>query len=132
VVVNKVDKENCRPEEVYEQIFELFFNLEATEDQLDFPVIYGSSKQGWMSTDWQKPTTDIFALLDTVVSTIPPAPVNEGTLQMQITSLDYSSFVGRIAIGRVHRGTIKENQPVTLIKRDGKLVKSRVKRIIYF
>ncbi len=132
VVVNKVDKENCRPEEVYEQIFELFFNLEATEDQLDFPVIYGSSKQGWMSTDWQKPTTDIFALLDTVVSTIPPAPTNEGTLQMQITSLDYSSFVGRIAVGRVHRGAIKENQPVTLIKRDGKMVKSRVKELYTF
>ncbi|HTM97621.1 MAG TPA: translational GTPase TypA [Pedobacter sp.] len=132
VVVNKVDKENCRPEEVYEQIFELFFNLEATEDQLDFPVIYGSSKQGWMSTDWQKPTTDIFALLDTVVATIPPAPTNEGTLQMQITSLDYSSFVGRIAVGRVHRGSIKENQPVTLIKRDGKLVKSRVKELYTF
>jgi GTP-binding protein len=132
VVVNKVDKENCRPEEVYEQIFELFFNLEATEDQLDFPVIYGSSKQGWMSTDWQKPTTDIFALLDAVVENIPPAPVNEGNLQMQITSLDYSSFVGRIAIGRVHRGTIKENQPVTLIKRDGKLVKSRVKELYTF
>ena len=132
VVVNKVDKENCRPEEVYEQIFELFFNLEATEDQLDFPVIYGSSKQGWMSTDWQKPTTDIFALLDTVVSTIPPAPSNEGTLQMQITSLDYSSFVGRIAVGRVHRGSIKENQPVTLIKRDGKMVKSRVKELYTF
>jgi GTP-binding protein len=132
VVVNKVDKENCRPEEVYEQIFELFFNLEATEDQLDFPVIYGSSKQGWMSTDWQKPTTDIFALLDTVVSTIPPAPFYEGTLQMQITSLDYSSFVGRIAVGRVHRGVIKENQPVTLIKRDGKMVKSRVKELYTF
>jgi GTP-binding protein len=132
VVVNKVDKENCRPEEVYEQIFELFFNLEATEDQLDFPVIYGSSKQGWMSTDWQKPTTDIFALLDTVVATIPPAPSNEGTLQMQITSLDYSSFVGRIAVGRVHRGAIKENQPVTLIKRDGKMVKSRVKELYTF
>ncbi|KQC01398.1 translational GTPase TypA [Pedobacter sp. Hv1] len=132
VVVNKVDKENCRPEEVYEQIFELFFNLEATEDQLDFPVIYGSSKQGWMSTDWQKPTTDIFALLDTVVATIPPAPSNEGTLQMQITSLDYSSFVGRIAVGRVHRGSIKENQPVTLIKRDGKMVKSRVKELYTF
>ncbi|SEQ84413.1 translational GTPase TypA [Pedobacter rhizosphaerae] len=132
VVVNKVDKENCRPEEVYEQIFELFFNLEATEEQLDFPVIYGSSKQGWMSTDWQKPTTDIFALLDAVVANIPPAPINEGTLQMQITSLDYSSFVGRIAIGRVHRGTIKENQPVTLIKRDGKVVKSRVKELYTF
>ncbi len=132
VVVNKVDKENCRPEEVYEQIFELFFNLEATEDQLDFPVIYGSSKQGWMSTDWQKPTTDIFALLDAVVATIPPAPYYEGTLQMQITSLDYSSFVGRIAVGRVHRGVIKENQPVTLIKRDGKMVKSRVKELYTF
>ncbi|ALL04313.1 translational GTPase TypA [Pedobacter gandavensis] len=132
VVVNKVDKENCRPEEVYEQIFELFFNLEATEDQLDFPVIYGSSKQGWMSTDWQKPTTDIFALLDAVVANIPPAPTNEGTLQMQITSLDYSSFVGRIAVGRVHRGSIKENQPVTLIKRDGKTVKSRVKELYTF
>ena len=132
VVVNKVDKENCRPEEVYEQIFELFFNLEATEDQLDFPVIYGSSKQGWMSTDWKVPTTDIFALLDTVVAIIPPAPYYEGTLQMQITSLDYSSFVGRIAVGRVHRGVIKENQPVTLIKRDGKMVKSRVKELYTF
>jgi len=132
VVVNKVDKENCRPEEVYEQIFELFFNLEATEDQLDFTVIYGSSKQGWMSTDWKVPTTDIFALLDAVVANIPPAPINDGTLQMQITSLDYSSFVGRIAIGRVHRGTIKENQPVTLIKRDGKIVKSRVKELYTF
>jgi GTP-binding protein len=132
VVVNKVYKENCRPEEVYEQIFELFFNLEATEDQLDFPVIYGSSKQGWMSTDYTKPTTDIFALLDAVVESIPAAPTNEGTLQMQITSLDYSSFVGRIAIGRVHRGSIKENQPVTLIKRDGKMVKSRVKELYTF
>ncbi len=132
VVVNKVDKENCRPEEVYEQIFELFFNLEATEDQLDFPVIYGSSKQGWMSTDWTKPTTDIFPLLDAVVANIPPPPMLEGTLQMQITSLDYSSFVGRIAVGRVHRGVIKENQPVTLIKRDGKMVKSRVKELYTF
>jgi GTP-binding protein len=132
VVVNKVDKENCRPEEVYEQIFELFFNLEATEDQLDFPVIYGSSKQGWMSTDYTKPTTDIFALLDAVVESIPAAPTNDGTLQMQITSLDYSSFVGRIAIGRVHRGSIKENQPITLIKRDGKMVKSRVKELYTF
>lgn len=132
VVVNKVDKENCRPEEVYEQIFELFFNLEATEDQLDFPVIYGSSKQGWMSTDWKVPTTDIFPLLDAVVANIPAPPMIEGTLQMQITSLDYSSFVGRIAVGRVHRGTIKENQPVTLIKRDGKMVKSRVKELYTF
>ncbi|MDQ8006389.1 MAG: translational GTPase TypA [Pedobacter sp.] len=132
VVVNKVDKENCRPEEVYEQIFELFFNLEATEEQLDFPVIYGSSKNGWMSTDYTKPTDNFFPLLDAIVEHIPAAPINDGTLQMQITSLDYSSFVGRIAIGRVHRGTIKENQPVTLIKRDGKLVKSRVKELYTF
>ncbi len=132
VVVNKVDKENCRPEEVYEQIFELFFNLEATEEQLDFPVIYGSSKNGWMSTDYAQPTDNFFPLLDAIVEHIPAAPINDGTLQMQITSLDYSSFVGRIAIGRVHRGTIKENQPVTLIKRDGKLVKSRVKELYTF
>lgn len=132
VLVNKVDKENCRPEEVYEQIFELFFNLEATEEQLDFPVIYGSSKNGWMSTDYKVPTDNFFPLLDCIVEHIPPAPINEGTLQMQITSLDYSSFVGRIAIGRVHRGTIKENQPVTLIKRDGKIVKSRVKELYTF
>jgi len=132
VVVNKVDKENCRPEEVYEQIFELFFNLEATEEQLDFPVIYGSSKQGWMSTDYTKPTTDIFPLLDAVVANIPAPELIEGSLQMQITSLDYSSFVGRIAVGRVHRGVIKENQPVTLIKRDGKMVKSRVKELYTF
>lgn len=132
VVVNKVDKENCRPEEVYEQIFELFFNLEATEDQLDFPVIYGSSKNGWMSTDYKKPTDNLFPLLDAIVEFIPPAPINEGNLQMQITSLDYSSFVGRIAIGRVHRGAIKENQPITLIKRDGKMVKSRVKELYTF
>ncbi len=132
VVVNKVDKENCRPEEVYEQIFELFFNLEATEDQLDFPVIYGSSKQGWMSTDWKKPTEDIFPLMDTILSHIPSAPIAEGTLQMQITSLDYSSFVGRIAIGRVARGVIKENQPVSLVKRDGKIQKSRIKELYTF
>lgn len=132
VVINKVDKENCRPDEVHEQIFELFFNLEATEEQLDFPVVYGSSKNGWMSTDYKQPTDNFFPLLDAIVEHIPAAPVNEGTLQMQITSLDYSSFVGRIAIGRVHRGTIKEGQPITLIKRDGKLVKSRVKELYTF
>lgn len=132
VVINKVDKENCRPEEVHEQIFELFFNLEATEEQLDFPVIYGSSKQGWMSTDYKQPTDNFFPLLDAIVEYIPAAPTNEGSLQMQITSLDYSSFVGRIAVGRVHRGVIKENQPITLIKRDGKLVKSRVKELYTF
>ncbi|MBC7744341.1 MAG: translational GTPase TypA [Flavobacterium sp.] len=132
VVVNKVDKENCRPEEVYESIFELFYNLEATEDQLDFPVLYGSSKHGWMSTDWRNQTEDITPLLDAVLEFIPPAPISEGTLQMQITSLDYSSFVGRIAIGRVARGIIKENQPVSLVKRDGKIQKSRIKELYVF
>ncbi|MDB5121095.1 MAG: typA [Sphingobacteriales bacterium] len=132
VVVNKVDKENCRPEEVYESIFELFFNLEATEDQLDFPVLYGSSKQGWMSTDWAQPTEDITPLLDSILENIPSAPSVEGTLQMQITSLDYSSFVGRIAVGRVARGIIKENQPVSLVKRDGSIQKSRIKELYTF
>jgi GTP-binding protein len=132
VIVNKVDKENCRPEEVYESIFELFFNLEATEDQLDFPVLYGSSKQGWMSEDWKVQTEDITPLLDTILEHIPPAPSFDGTLQMQITSLDYSSFVGRIAIGRVARGLIKENQPVSLVKRDGKIQKSRIKELYTF
>ena len=132
VIVNKVDKENCRPEEVYESIFELFYNLEATEDQLDFPVLYGSSKQGWMSTDWKVQTEDITPLLDTILEHIPPAPSFDGTLQMQITSLDYSSFVGRIAIGRVARGVIKENQPVSLVKRDGTIQKSRIKELYTF
>ncbi|PRD48979.1 translational GTPase TypA [Sphingobacterium haloxyli] len=132
VVVNKVDKENCRPDEVYEQVFDLFFNLGATEEQLDFPVLYGSSKQGWMSTDWQQPTTDFTELLDAIVTHIPAPKISEGTLQMQITSLDYSTFVGRIAIGRVARGVIKENQPVSLVKRDGKVVKSRVKELQIF
>ncbi|NGM66535.1 translational GTPase TypA [Sphingobacterium sp. SGR-19] len=132
VVVNKVDKENCRPEEVYEQVFDLFFNLGATEEQLDFPVLYGSSKQGWMSTDWKQPTTDFTDLLEAIVSHIPEPKIAEGTLQMQVTSLDYSTFVGRIAIGRVARGTIKEGQPVSLVKRDGKIVKSRVKELQIF
>ncbi|MGO1596721.1 MAG: translational GTPase TypA [Sphingobacterium sp.] len=132
VVVNKVDKENCRPDEVYESVFDLFFNLGATEEQLDFPVLYGSSKQGWMSTDWKKPTEDFTELLDAIVTHIPAPEISEGTLQLQVTSLDYSTFVGRIAIGRVARGTIKENQPVSLVKRDGKIVKSRVKELQLF
>lgn len=132
VVVNKVDKENCRPDEVYESVFELFFNLDATEEQLDFPVRYGSSKLGWMSTDWREPKEDFTELLEAVLEHIPAAPYNEGTLQLQVTSLDYSSFVGRIAIGRIARGTIKENQPVSLVKRDGKVVKSRVKELYTF
>ncbi len=132
VVVNKVDKENCRPEEVHEQIFDLFFNLGATEEQLEFPVVYGSSKQGWMSLDYKQPTDNFIPLLDTILEHIQPAPYVEGTLQMQITSLDYSSFVGRIAIGRVARGVIKEGQPVSLVKRDGSVVKSRVKELYVF
>ncbi|MGJ1194761.1 translational GTPase TypA [Sphingobacterium spiritivorum] len=132
VVVNKVDKENCRPDEVYENVFDLFFSLDANEEQLDFPVLYGSSKQGWMSTDWKEPKEDFTDLLDAILKHIPSAPVVEGTLQMQITSLDYSTFVGRIAVGRVARGLIKEGQPVSLVKRDGKIVKSRVKELYVF
>ncbi|EEI91047.1 GTP-binding protein TypA [Sphingobacterium spiritivorum ATCC 33300] len=132
VVVNKVDKENCRPDEVYENVFDLFFSLDANEEQLDFPVLYGSSKQGWMSTDWKEPKEDFTDLLDAILKHIPSAPVVEGTLQMQITSLDYSTFVGRIAVGRVARGMIKEGQPVSLVKRDGKIVKSRVKELYVF
>ena len=127
VVINKVDKENCRPDEVHEQIFDLFFNLNATEEQLDFPTLYGSSKHGWMSLDWKKPTEDISPLLDAIIQHIPAAPVREGNPQMLITSLDYSSFVGRIAIGRVFRGTLRESQPVSLIKRDGSILKARIK-----
>ncbi len=132
VVVNKVDKENCRPEEVHEQIFDLFYHLDATEDQLNFPTLYGSSKHGWMSTDWRKPTEDVTALLDAIIEYIPQAPKREGNPQMLITSLDYSTFVGRIAIGRVFRGSIKENMPVSLVKRDGTILKSRVKELHSF
>lgn len=132
VVVNKVDKENCRPEEVHEQVFDLMFNLEATEDQLDFPCLYGSSKQGWMSTDWKKPTTDIIPLLDAIIANIPASPVVEGTVQMQITSLDYSSFVGRIAVGRVARGVLKEGMQVALCKADGSTKKMRIKELHVF
>jgi GTP-binding protein len=132
VVVNKVDKENCRPEEVHEQVFDLMFNLDATEDQLDFPCLYGSSKQGWMSTDWKKPTTDIIPLLDAIIEHIPASPVVEGSAQMQITSLDYSSFVGRIAIGRVARGVLKEGMQVALCKADGSTKKMRIKELHVF
>ena len=132
LVINKVDKPNCRPEEVHDSVFDLFFNLEASEDQLDFPTVYGSSKQGWMGPDYKNPTQDITYLLDVILEKIPNAPVREGTLQIQITSLDYSSFIGRIAIGRVYRGTIKENMPVSVVKRDGKILKSRVKELFIF
>ena len=132
VVVNKVDKENCRPEEVHEEVFDLMFNLGATEDQLDFPTVYGSSKQGWMGPDWKTPTDNITYLLDTIVDTIPAAPVNEGLPQMQITSLDYSAFVGRIAIGRVHRGTLKEGANMALVKSDGSVKKVKIKELQTF
>ncbi len=132
VVVNKVDKENCRPDEVHEQVFDLMFNLEATEDQLDFPCLYGSSKQGWMSTDYTKPTTDIVPLLDAIIEHIPASPVVDGTAQMQITSLDYSSFVGRIAIGRVARGTLKEGMQVALCKADGTIKRNKIKELQVF
>ncbi len=132
LVVNKVDKPNCTPEEAHEMVFELFFNLNATEDQLNFPTIYGSSKQGWMSTDWKAPTQDITPLLDCILENIPTAPIRQGTLQLQITSLDYSSFIGRIAIGRVYRGIIRENMPVSVVKRDGSIIKSRVKELFVF
>jgi GTP-binding protein len=132
VIINKVDKENCRPEEVHEQVFDLMFNLGATEDQLDFPTVYGSSKQGWMGPDWKTPTDNITYLLDTIVATIPAPPMNEGLPQMQITSLDYSAFVGRIAIGRVHRGTLKEGANMGLVKADGSVKRVKVKELQSF
>ena len=132
VVVNKVDKPNCRPEEVYEMVFDLMFSLNATEDQLDFPVIYGSAKNNWMSEDWQTPTDSLTPLLDTIVKHIPAPEQLEGTPQMLITSLDYSSYTGRIAVGRVHRGTLKEGMNITLAKRDGTLVKSKIKELNTF
>lgn len=132
VVINKVDKPNCRPDEVQEMVFDLMFNLDASEDQLDFPTIYGSAKQGWMSTDWKEPKEDITALLDAIIEYIPEPQMLEGTSQMLITSLDYSKYVGRIAVGRVHRGELREGQDITLCKRDGSLVKSRIKEIDIF
>lgn len=132
VVINKVDKPNCHPDVVHEQVFELFFNLNATEEQLNFPTMYGSSKQGWMSTDWQKPTENLIPLFETIINYFPEAPALEGTPQMQITSLDYSSYTGRIAIGRLLRGTIKEGMPVSLVKRNGKVLKSRIKELYTF
>ena len=132
VVVNKVDKPNCRPDEVHEQVFDLMFNLDATEEQLDFATMYGSSKQGWMSDDWKKPTDSIFPLLDAIIEHIPAAKRREGVLQMQITSLDFSSFVGRIAIGRVYQGEIKEGDTVALSKRDDSVKRTRVKELYVF
>lgn len=132
VVVNKVDKPNCRPEEVYEMVFDLMCSLNATEEQLDFPVVYGSAKNGWMSEDWQTPTNDITYLLDTIIDTIPAPQRLEGTPQMLITSLDYSTYTGRIAVGRVHRGTLRTGMNITICHRDGSQEKTKIKEVHTF
>ena len=132
VVVNKVDKPNCRPEEVYEMVFDLMFSLDATEEQLDFPVLYGSAKNNWMSTDWRNETTDLTALLDAILEHIPAPEQLEGTPQMLITSLDYSPYTGRIAVGRVHRGTLTEGSNVTLVNRNGEQSKMKIKELHTF
>ncbi|MFT3703424.1 MAG: translational GTPase TypA [Agriterribacter sp.] len=131
VIINKVDKPNCRPDEVHDAVFELFFNLDATEEQLDFPTFYGSGKNGWFN-DSLTQSEDITPLLDGILKYVPAPKVNEGPLQMQITSLDYSSFLGRIAVGKVTRGAIKENQPIALVQADGTIKKSRVKELYIF
>jgi GTP-binding protein len=132
VVINKVDKENCRPDEVHEAVFDLMFHLDATEDQLDFQTLYGSSKHGWMSHDWNEPTDNIQPLLDTILEVIPEAPYFDGDPQMQITSLDYSNFLGRIAIGRVYRGDLEEGRDYALCKRDGTTNRLRIKELYVF
>ncbi len=132
VVINKVDKPNCRPDEVHEMVFDLMFSLDATEEQLDFPTIYGSAKNGWMSEDWKQPTDSISPLLDCILEHIPAPEALEGTPQMLVTSLDYSAYTGRIAVGRVHRGALKESMNVSLAKRDGSIIKSRVKEVHVF
>ena len=132
VVINKVDKPNCRPDEVNEMVFDLMFNLNATEDQLDFPTIYGSAKQNWMAEDWQNPTDNITPLLDAIIEHIPAPTQLEGDPQMLITSLDFSSYVGRIAVGRVHRGTLREGMDVALCKKDGSVSKQRIKELHTF
>ncbi|WP_301702689.1 EF-Tu/IF-2/RF-3 family GTPase, partial [uncultured Muribaculum sp.] len=126
------DKPNCRPDEVQEMVFDLMFNLDATEEQLDFPTVYGSAKQGWMSTDWRKPTDNILPVLDTIIEHIPAPQTLEGAPQMLITSLDFSNYVGRIAVGRVHRGTLREGMDIALCKRDGSVVKQRIKELHTF
>lgn len=132
VVVNKVDKPNCRPEEVYEMVFDLMFSLGATEDQLDFPVVYGSAKNGWMSEDYNQPTDNITYLLDKIIDVIPAPKAIEGTPQLLITSLDYSSYTGRIAVGRVHRGTLREGMNITIVHRDGSSEKTKIKELHTF
>jgi GTP-binding protein len=132
VVINKVDKPNCRPEEVQEQVFELMFNLGGSDDQLNFPTVYGSAKNGWMSTDWKSPAQDITCLLDSIIEHIPAPEQHQGKPQLLITSLDFSSYVGRIAIGKLHRGELKESMAVSLVKRDGSIVRSKIKELMVF
>lgn len=132
LVINKVDKDNCTPEEVHEKVFDLMFELDANEEQLEFPTIYGSAKNGWMSTDWKTPTDSITPLLDQILDYFPSREIEEGNTQMLITSLDFSTYVGRIAIGCLNRGTVKENQPIILVKRDGTQEKHRIKEIFVF
>jgi len=133
VVINKVDKKNCTPDEVHESVFDLMFSLDATEDQLNFPTFYGSAKQGWMSADWKTPTTDINALLEGVIEHIPAPKIEVGPTQLLITSLEYSSYIGRVAIGRIQRGTVKAGQPIALVKRDGGgIVKTKIKEVYVF
>ena len=132
VVINKVDKPNCRPDEVQEEVFELMFNLGANEDQLDFKTVYGSAKQGWMSQDWRKPTSDITALLDTILEEIPAPAQVEGTPQMLVSSLEYSPYVGRIAVGRITRGSLKSGMPVSLCKRYDIVEKTKIKQLMVF
>ncbi len=132
VVINKVDKPNCKPEEAHERVFDLMCSLKATEDQLDFPTVYGSSKQGWMGPDWSEPATDVSYLLDMIINHIPPAKQVDGTLQMRISSLDYSSYMGRIAVGKISRGTLIPGSQVSLVKRDGRIIKNTIKEVFLF
>ena len=132
VVINKVDKPNCKPEEVQENVFDLMYSLKATEDQLDFPTVFGSAKQGWMGPDWNEPTSDVSFLLDTIIRFIPPAKAIEGSLQMRISSLDYSSYMGRIAVGKIKRGSLIPGSQVSLIKRDGRIHRNTVKEVYLF
>lgn len=132
VVINKVDKPNCRPDEVHEEVFDLMFSLDATEEQLEFETVYGSAKHGWMSLDWNKPTSDISALLDVILQVIPPPEQKQGNPQMLITSLEYSSYVGRIAIGKLNRGVLKEDMLVSLVKKDGAVLKRKIKELLIY